>query len=237
MAIMTMHFHDGNWSSPGIWEHSDSGNNSEAFVAPNGVEIYFNSNRHAPEEKGSGRIWKSRRTKVGWSSPTEVLDRIVTDKGLWFPTVSSKRNIYFGAYLDSIGNLGKSDIYLKDLNSNDSPIRNFSIMNSPYEEWDPYIAPDESYLLLESDRPGGFGGVDIYVSFNVNGEWQEPVNLGPSINTSAYEVAAKVSPDGKFIFFDRPFPYEQDIYWVSSAVLDSLKQQAVSGRRNNGGNN
>ena len=228
-SIMTMRFQGGVWSSPKVWEHSDAGNNSEAYIEPNGKDIYFNSNRSAPSEKGSGRIWKSTRTKEGWSKPVQALEPISTDKGLWFPTVSGNNNIYFGAYLDSIGNLGKGDIYVKNLKSKDSPITNFSLINSPHEEWDPYIAPDESYLLLESDRPGGFGGVDIYVSFNINGQWEIPVNLGPSINTSAYEVAAKVSPDGKFIFFDRPFPNEQDIYWVSSAVLDSLRQRFIAG--------
>jgi Tol biopolymer transport system component len=228
-SIMTMQFQNEKWTAPKVWEQSDRGNNSEAYIAPNGKDIYFNSNRGAPSEKGSGRIWKSTRTEKVWSKPVEVLGHITTDKGIWFPTISDSNNLYFGAYLDSLRNLGKSDIYVKDLSSEQLPIRNFSSINSPHEEWDPYIAPDESYLLFESDRPGGFGGVDIYVSFNIDGEWQQPVNLGPSINTSAYEVAAKVSPDGKFIFFDRPKPDEQDIHWVSSSVLDSLRRQVTTG--------
>lgn len=235
-SIMTMEFRNEMWTTPKVWQQSDRGNNSEAYIAPNGKDMYFNSNRGAPSEKGSGRIWKSTRTEKGWTQPVEVLDRVTTDKGIWFPTISDNNNLYFGAYLDSLGNLGKSDIYVKNLSSKHTPIKNFSSINSPYEEWDPYIAPNESYLLFESDRPGGFGGVDIYVSFNVSGEWLEPVNLGPSINTSAYEVAAKVSPDGKFIFFDRPSPTEQDIYWVSSSVLDSL-QQVVTGSVNNSDKN
>jgi len=232
VSIMTMQFQDGKWTEPNLWEHSNVASNSESYVAPGGKEIYFISTRHAPKGKGSGRIWKSIKTKEGWGSPVEVMHPVVTDKGIWFPTVSNNGKVFFGAYLDSIGNLGKSDIYVKDLKSKDTPIQHigYASINSAHEEWDPYIAPDESYLLFESDRPGGYGAVDIYVSFNVNGEWQSPVNLGRSINTSAYEVAAKVSPDGKFIFFDRPMKDEQNIYWVSSTVLDSLRQQVLSGK-------
>jgi hypothetical protein len=56
-----------------------------------------------------------------------------------------------------------------------------------------------------------------------------PINLGPAINTSAYEVAAKVSPDGKYIFFDRPMRDEQDVHWVSAEVLNLLKKDLEKG--------
>jgi Tol biopolymer transport system component len=97
-----------------------------------------------------------------------------------------------------------------------------TIVNSAAEEWDPFIAADESYLLFESDRAVGFGGTDIYVTFNRDGSWSQPVNLGPNINTKDYEVAARVSPDGRYIFFEWPQKNEQDI---SSDVIKNLKSK------------
>jgi Tol biopolymer transport system component len=220
--LMQMVFDGTNWSAPDRWEKSGGYRSAEAFITEKGDELYFVSNRHAPNAKGSGRIWKSvRPSGQAWSTPEMVSIPVNTDKGLWFPSVSRSKNIFFGAYLDSIGNFGKSDIYLFH-EGGDKVVNLGAIINSPYEEWDPFVSPDESYLLFESDRPGGYGGTDIYVSIRKNDAWQTPVNLGPTVNTSAYEVAAKVSPDGRFLFFDRPFKNEQDIHWVSADVLKSL---------------
>jgi Tol biopolymer transport system component len=220
--LMQMVFDGTTWSAPTRWEKSGSYGSAEAFITEKGDELYFISNRHAPNAKGSGRVWKSIRTHgQAWSTPEMVRIPVNTDKGLWFPSVSRSKNIFFGATLDSIGNFGKSDIYLFQEGS-DKVVNLGKVVNSPSEEWDPFVPPDESYLLFESDRPGGYGGTDIYVSIKRNGAWQTPVNLGPTVNTSAYEVAAKVSPDGRFLFFDRPFKNEQDIHWVSADELKSL---------------
>jgi hypothetical protein len=52
-------------------------------------------------------------------------------------------------------------------------------VNSEYNEADPFVAPDESYLIFQSKRPGGFGNNDLYISFrNKGGQWcRESVNL------------------------------------------------------------
>jgi Tol biopolymer transport system component len=221
--LMQMVFDGTNWSEPTRWEKSGGYGSAEAFITEKGDELYFISNRQAPNAKGSGRVWKSVRTRGQvWSEPEMVLIPVEdTDKGLWFPSVSRSKNIFFGAYLETVGTFGKSDLYLFR-EGGDKVVNLGAIINSPSEEWDPFVPPDESYLLFESDRPGGYGGTDIYVSIKRNGKWQTPVNLGPTVNTSAYEVAAKVSPDRRFIFFDRPFKNEQDIHWVSADVLKSL---------------
>lgn len=227
MTIQVMSFKNGKWTSPETWEQSNVASSSEAFISPDGNSIYFISNRHAPDAKGSGRIWQSIRQGEHWSAPTMINLKVKTDKGLWFPTVSADRKLYFGAFLDSIRNFGKSDLYVTDLTNSASGVMNLGpLINSPYEEWDPYISPDGSYLLFESDRPGGYGNTDIYVCFRVGGAWQKPINLGPAINTAAYEVAAKVSPDGKYIFFDRPMRDGQDIHWVSAEALNLLRKNS-----------
>jgi Tol biopolymer transport system component len=224
VAIMEMSYVDKKWQQPKLWQHSNIGTSSEAFVAPDGKHLYFISNRHAPQAKGSGRIWHSAKVNEEWSSPEMLTWNPDTDKGIWFPSVSDKGKIFFGAYLDSIGNYGKSDLYMYSMGK----ITNLGdVINSPGEEWDPYISPDESYLLFESDRPGGFGNTDIYISFKTKDGWGQPMNLGSTINTNAYEVAARVSPDGRYIFFDRPFKKEQDIHWMKATIIERLKKKQV----------
>lgn len=64
------------------------------------------------------------------------------------------------------------------------------------------IAPDESYLLIGSfGRQPSFGNSDLFISYNQNGVWSKPKNLGPGINTAAREYSPRISPDGKWLIF------------------------------------
>ncbi|RYE00056.1 MAG: hypothetical protein EOP54_01485 [Sphingobacteriales bacterium] len=65
----------------------------------------------------------------------------------------------------------------------------------------PSLSADESALYFVSDRPGGYGGKDIWVSYFVNGKWQVPENLGPNVNTEKEETAPSIAADGKTLFF------------------------------------
>ena len=89
----------------------------------------------------------------------------------------------------------------------------------------PFIAPDESYLLWDGRREGGFGDSDIYVSFRKeDGSWGDAINLGDKINTPAWEASASVTPDGKYLFFNRDVGDQNvDIFWVDAQVLWDLK--------------
>ena len=64
----------------------------------------------------------------------------------------------------------------------------------------PSISKDGKTLYFASDRPGGFGGMDIYVSKNENGTWQKPTNLGPTVNTAGNEIFPFASPAGNLFF-------------------------------------
>src|ERR1041385_4099576 len=83
-------------------------------------------------------------------------------------------------------------------------------INSPENEYEPSIAPDESYMYLMANKKEGLGRGDIYFSRNVNGHWTKPVNLGAPINSPGYEFAPKFTPDGKYFIWgsarDTNFP-------------------------------
>lgn len=88
---------------------------------------------------------------------------------------------------------GKTISEVKKLNKN---------INTPYYEGAASITPDGTKLYFVSDRPGGLGGRDIYVStLNKKGEWDEPVNLGEKINTKYNEESVFIHYDGQTIFF------------------------------------
>lgn len=64
----------------------------------------------------------------------------------------------------------------------------------------PSLSPDGAMLFFSSDMPGGFGGKDIYVSQKRGAFWDDPVNLGPLVNTEGDEMFPYYHPSGKLYF-------------------------------------
>jgi outer membrane protein OmpA-like peptidoglycan-associated protein len=75
-------------------------------------------------------------------------------------------------------------------------------VNSAYHESSASLAPDGKTLYFCSNRPGGLGGRDIWIStVNAEGKWSEPINAGPSINTAEDEEGVFMHPDGTTLYF------------------------------------
>lgn len=64
----------------------------------------------------------------------------------------------------------------------------------------PTLAPDGERLFFASDMPGGYGGMDLYMSTMDNGRWGPPINLGPQINTEGNEVFPYYDPNNRLYF-------------------------------------
>ena len=95
-----------------------------------------------------------------------------------------KLNIYFSEIQDGlIGN----------------PI-SFPLNSEEYSNAHPTLSPDNTTLYFSSDQPGGYGGMDIYMSKNISGNWTTPVNLGPKVNTEGNEVFPFIAKDDELYF-------------------------------------
>ena len=104
----------------------------------------------------------------------------------------------------------------------------------------PFIAPDESYLIWDSEREEGYGDSDLYISFRQQDDsWGAAINLGSKINTIRSENGAWVTLDGKYLFFDRS---EEKIredgskYWVTNkywADFIQLKKELLKKKKAN----
>lgn len=87
------------------------------------------------------------------------------------------------------------------------PVKVERPFNSKYYEACVCVSPDGQRLIFSSDRPGGFGGRDLYmVNRMEGGGWSEPTNLGVSINTAWDEDAPFIHPDGKTLYFSSNGP-------------------------------
>jgi hypothetical protein len=86
----------------------------------------------------------------------------------------------------------------------------------------PGIAPDESFIVFYSIRPGAIPGTEtnLYLTLRrPDGTWTKPRNMGPRVNSPYYEHGARISPDKKYLFFNRCTGWDPrinagDIYWV-----------------------
>jgi len=69
-----------------------------------------------------------------------------------------------------------------------------------YEEAHPTLSDDGQTLYFSSNRPGGFGGMDLYMSKFEKGKWQKPINLGEKVNTKGTDAFPFIHPDGSLYF-------------------------------------
>jgi WD40 repeat protein len=101
----------------------------------------------------------------------------------------------------------------------DTPVNLGPVLNSSFDDGGPALSKDGRSLYFHSNRPGGFGDNDIWVSqrASVDDPWEPPINLGPIINTGFAETVPTFSRDGHWMFFASTQPGgmgETDI-WVS----------------------
>lgn len=75
-------------------------------------------------------------------------------------------------------------------------------VNSPYWESAPSISPDSRTLYFSSDRPGGYGGRDLYMcTKQSNGKWSKPINLGSTINTKGNDLYPYIHADNQTLYY------------------------------------
>lgn len=105
------------------------------------------------------------------------------------------------SFVSDVKNPG--DLYFSSLTGSEwsKPEKLNENVNSEFWEGSCSITADGRYLYFASERPGGLGGRDLYLSEKVNGDWGPAVNLGPSINTKYNEDAPFIHPDGITLFF------------------------------------
>lgn len=117
---------------------------------------------------------------------------------------------------------------LKD-GKREEPVAMSSTVNTGKFTAHPFIAPDESYLIWDSKREGGYGDADLYISFREkDGTWGPAINMGPEVNSDKADFYASVTPNEKQLLFNRTISRSDnqinvDIYWVDAQVIENLR--------------
>jgi len=183
---------------------------SLSSLSADGLELYFCSNR-----TGAYDIYVTRRPSkdAPWEQPVSLGPRIndptcadatpcISPDGLELYFESSYRP----------GGYGSSDIYVAKRATLDDPweeaVNLGPVVNSASRERYHSLSPDGLLLFFDvdaPDRPGGYGGRDMWVARRATrvDPWQAPANLGPVVNSPFKDSSARVSADGRTLYFTR----------------------------------
>ena len=206
------------WTEPAPIRLSDGARREEmeAFFAPDGERIFF-----APYDEGMDvRIWSLEVGPDGWRNPRELASPVADDPA-FYPTMSNRGTLYYT-------NLAARRVFRAS--SMVSPVS--SVEDAGLEfGGHAFIAPDESFVLVDARESDSLGGSDIYVAFRrPDGSWARPRHLGAEVNSGFDETCPSLSADGRYLFFSR---YDEpddvsDIYWIDSAVIDAVRKEATA---------
>jgi hypothetical protein len=223
-VIFVSHFRDAGWTSPQIARFSGEFSDSDPFISTDGKYLFFTSDRPF---QGAGEnnedIWMLMVDGDGWGDPIHLNGEINSDGTEYSPVLTNKNRLYFASTRE--GGSGQGDIYWCDF-AEDScrSVTNIgSTINSATGEWNVFVDPKEEYLIFEaSGKIENKDGGDLYISFPENGNWMKPINM-ELINSDGSDLAARLSHDGKLLFFASQSGKQVDIYSVPINIIDYYK--------------
>lgn len=232
---------DGQWTPPVRPAFASAWSEADPHISPDGDTVYFISNRPDPGEPGPRATYDifaaSRRTDGEWGEarrlPAPVND---PERDEWSPAIAASGNLYFGA--DRPGTRGGSDLWVSRwVGGAYQPPENLGdAINSGAHEVEPWIAPDESYLIFSGlRRADGAGGYDLFLSRREGAGWSRAEPLR-GINTAASEWNHSVSPDGAWLYFTSNRPRagansngKGDMYRVAmKEIMSTTTHRSVS---------
>jgi len=252
---------NGVWTEPEVASFSRDSRffNLEPAIARDGSRFMFLSTRVEGREPEEGEIrtwsnqdiWVMDREGDHWGVPYNLGPPVNSEEAEFFPSLTWDGTLYFTRGSDD-GE--RSYIYRARLEEGRyrEPERLGPEVNSTANQFNAFIAPDESYLIVcTGGRDDSLGGTDYYVVFrSADDRWSEPVNLGGQVNTPGDgEFSPYVSPDGRYFFFmstrlgareripdTLTWRYIRDyrmlpeignagIYWMDAAFIDGLRPE------------
>jgi hypothetical protein len=214
---------------------------------PDDLCMFFPSAR--PGGLGRQDIWMSCRLDAtddfGWQKPINLGPSINTpfldsDPLYFVDPKTGQATLYFTTARAGVVNPLIPGGFLLDIyQSTRNPDGSFTQavpnkeLTSPYDDRHMTIRKDGLLLIFTSDRPGGLGGLDLWVSTRRTtiDPWGEPVNLGPSVNSEADERGPALANDGVTLYFSstRPGGYGGGDLWVTT--LRKVNQEPRSEHR------
>ncbi|WP_421876941.1 OmpA family protein [Marinoscillum sp.] len=191
------------WSTPQLLPeplNSMGDDFGSAFTGDGQVMVYVKC--ETPEGIGNCDLYITQLVGTEWSKPMNMGNVVNSEEWDSQPTISSDGNriIYTSA---RTGGYGGSDLYMVEKNQLGEwgiPQNLGGIVNSPFNENSPYLAPDGKTLYFASNGHPGYGGMDIFYCLFENGKWSKPKNLGAPLNSRGDDTNFSISAEGMGYF-------------------------------------
>ena len=202
-VIVQTRLRDNQWGDFKIMPLSGQYRDIEPFLSPDGLRLYFASNRPqiGTEKSSHYDIWYLQRSDVkgAWSQPIHLPGPVNTEHNEFYPAVTANGNLYFTSDRDKTSR--QDDIYVSRWSDDrHQPVEVLSDnINSEGYEFNAYVSPDESFLIYTVyGAKDGLGSGDLYISFRQkDGQFSPRQNLGPSINSDKMDYCPFYDPDKK----------------------------------------
>jgi len=201
------------------------GNGWQKSVVPPGTRKPF----HAPDGKTLhfGKHYKAR-TADGWSE-MKSLGAAFEEIRIMGLTASAKGTLVFDEFTRDGNGVLRYSRLVDGKREEPKPLP--KEINTGKWNAHPFIAPDESYMMWDGERESGYGDSDLYISFRLkDGTWGEAINMGDKVNTETEEGGPQVTPDGKYLFFNRMVPSatgdagaQSDLFWIDVKIIETLR--------------
>jgi hypothetical protein len=240
-----MHEDRGRWTRPGPVPFATEYPIADFTWSPDGKQLLFTSRRPLGARDGENDkrgLWSVEKTAAGWAEPIPFGD-VINRRDALYPSMTLDGSVYFMDWHWPPSKERSTDIYVSRLVDGEyaEPQKLGGGVNSEFHDFDPFVAPDESFLIFCSIRPGDMGNGDLYISFrDEQGDWGEALHMGPELNSAAGENRPFVTLDGKYLFYtsnretapdpgaagnlqNQPGNGSRNVYWVDAAVLEKFR--------------
>lgn len=218
-TVMVSRLLNGSWTSPEPFDPLlPEGFTFEPYITPDNQRLYFQT---AGMIDGKPEMMTKyiERAEEGWSevktpgepfNPGKTMHISATMEGTIYTT-----DISGGMGSESLGMMKKVKGNYENLEKLGAPF------NQTAKQQHPWVAPDESYLVLTVRRPGQTPSSLLFVSFKTkDGRWSEPEEIKLGMDAGQ----PFITYDGKFLFFTTGDPrVGSDIFWVSATIIDELR--------------
>ncbi|MEP6465095.1 MAG: hypothetical protein ABJB05_02265 [Parafilimonas sp.] len=198
-TIICSKFKDGQWQKPSVVSFSGRWRDTDPFISHDGKRIFFISNRPA-ENSGSDKpqkvfhIWYADKSaSEEWTTPHELNQLINIDSlSNYSPSADSNMNLYFCSQ-DREGHSGMQS-FVARFDGHEYKKPEVLSIKGVDEVQDPFIAPDDRYLLFVSNNT-------LYISYRKKNEWTTAEKLSTNVNNGDGISSPYISQDKKMLYY------------------------------------
>lgn len=206
--INSMKMINGRWTGPKIAFSCEGYNFHNPVFSPDGDKLYFTM---------ESDIWFVERRGKDWSEPAKISPIINSAFSDYLHTITENGSVYLRRYKPN-EKFGKRSIFYISRKINgiysEPEIICENINSADAEEMAVFVAPDESYMIIEAHEDNSTGR--LFISYKLkDGTWSERIIL-PFRNGRF----PSVTPDGKYLFY---MTRDDGIYWVNTSFIEELK--------------